>query len=284
MVSYGGVLIAVVFGGLLAMLRGHSQRQVGSVLNDVDATRLADADDGDVVAVTGEVAVHRDGDANAKAPLSGRSAMVAAWQITERSEQGDENDLASLVLGNWNVLDAGYESASFRVDDGSCEVAVDLGSRDGLTASPFGDGAGSDEVVVDLPDLETVEQVSPTESASRRIETFVNQSDEIETQRGAASNAVDVGADHGERRFQEGLVRPGDEVFVVGRVERTAASAGRPTAEDAVLRPDTEPTVLSTQDESSIRRTARLGTATLVGGAVLFVGAIAGIAYQYGLA
>ncbi len=132
-------------------------------------------------------------------------------------------------------------------------------------------------VLVDFHDLPLADRVGAEAQTPQHIASFVAEARGIPPQRGSITNLVDIGNAHGDRRYYENVVRPGDEVYLLGTVrardpeDRDGNVRLRP--ETAVVEPADEPFVLSTRDEDALLRGQGLATAALAVGALsVFVG------------
>ncbi|MDS0297387.1 hypothetical protein NDI76_01360 [Halogeometricum sp. S1BR25-6] len=115
-----------------------------------------------------------------------------------------------------------------------------------------------------------------------RIAEFVRGEAGLSTQTDSITNVLDVGNEHGERRYYEGTLGPGDEIYLLGR-SRAVENATRPLKPDDVVvaPPDDGQFIISGRSEAELAdsfgqyRYAYLGAAVaaVVGVAALAVGA-----------
>lgn len=276
-------LIVGVFaslGGAFATAWGYRRRQYKSVIDGTPTTRILDVDEPGLVELTGTArAIDGAGEErNVRAPLSGDSCLAAGWRVEEWEEHGDRS--------SWQEVAEGYDSVPFEVDDGSASIRVDpgyAGSRDGLT--DFGDsiGAPSNSVVedgatIDFQELDVVGQLAPDESKPARVAEFERNAPGVHEQTGSVTNIVDVGNAHGERKYYEGTIQPGEDVYVLGTVESEGGNADgdatrqRLHPDDAVVTPaGEEPFILSNRSEAELLDESSYGTPAMIAGVVLLL-------------
>lgn len=164
-----------------------------------------------------------------------RDTVVAGWVAQDWDESGEAS--------NWVTEAGGIASVPFAIDDGTGEVWVEPGIHDAEPAM-VGVGRGGSDVTaggvdVDFAAFPTVGEYEPGEEPPF-VREFVARYDAVDEQSGSFTNVIDVGKKHGTRRYKEGQLRIGDEVYVLGNVESLDGSTGRLRPEDAVIRPPDE--------------------------------------------
>lgn len=205
------------------------------------------------------------------APVSGREAVVAAWTVEEWDERGDR--------GRWREVARGIESAPFRVDDDTGSVACEpISKREtagkwtqttGVTAT---EGVRIDDALAEFASFAVETELPPDADPPPGIRRL-HADHGLYEDTGSVTNVVDVGTEHGHRRYTEGTVDVGESVYVLGRVE---SDGNGPT----VTTPREGPFVVSDRDEAALEASIE-GTARrrLVGGAVATVLGLAGAGY-----
>lgn len=266
-----GLGIALL-GGILATW-GYRRHGYHELVSETPTSQVVEVDEPGTVELSGTVEPIED-EGTIDAPLSQRECLVAGWEVEEWDESGDGS--------SWNDVAEGYRSVPFRLDDGSGHVRVDPGrdaARAGLLSGglDLGDLAHSitvDDVTVDFRNIPVQHQVAPDEQnpVVRRFESSVSA---VHEQTGSITNLVDIGTAHGERKYHEATIEPGDDVYLLGNVTpqdgRTADQVHvRPA--DATVTPDGEaPFVLSTRSEDELLSATRVGLPAFAIG-LLFLG------------
>lgn len=206
--------------------------------------------------------------------------MVAAWTVEEWDEHGDTS--------TWREVARGIESTTFEIDDGTGRVRVaPISKRDtagkwtqtaGVSAS---EGVRIDDVLAEFESFPVRTTVEPDETPPDGIQRLHDDHD-LYTDTGSVANVVDVGRKHGQRRYAEAIVEPGETAYVLGRVEgRDDPDRERFLPEDAVVtEPDDGLFVVSNQGEDSLESEFDAAARTrMVAGAVAAVLGVAGTAY-----
>jgi hypothetical protein len=277
----GGVVLLVAGGGvgLFGWRRRGLQRLVAETPT-TDARAIADPG---VVELTGTVEpAPEEGPGTFDSPVGRRDCVVAGWEVEEWDERGDHS--------SWKTLGDGIRSVPFYVDDGTDRVLVDPGRHSDPaggffeTLGDLGDFPASvsvDDTVVDFRTLPVVQRVGAEAETPPHIRSFVSGERAVGTQRGSITNLVDIGNAHGDRRYYENVVRPGDEVYLLGYARPRDDDAGsnvRLRPETAVVTPPSGGEdggfLLSTREESALLGGQSVATAALAGGALaMLVGA-----------
>lgn len=167
----------------------------------------------------------------------------------------------------------------FGLDDGTAAIAVYPGSDATSSLSvdlDFGDldhSVSVDDTTVDFRTLETVHKSAPDEPNPDRIDEFEQFQAVLRPRFERASGMLDAGKKAGERRYYEGTIEPGDEVYLLGAVRPRDGDARDATylrPGDAVVEPGDDQFVLSARSESELRSSTRLGVVALAVGLLLF--------------
>lgn len=275
-------VIAFVLGGFAAGW-GYKRYSYHRVISGTPTSRVLDVDTPGLVELKGEV-VDAAGDASMlEAPLSGTGCVAAGWEVDEWDETGDSS--------TWRTVAEGYDSVPFVVDDGSAEIRVDPGAdadasswTSNLSVGDLDHSVAVDGKTLDFQSLAVRHQVAPDEPKPGRVAAFERRAPGLHEQTGSIFNAIDFGNAHGERKYKEGVVEPGDSVYLLGTVEPTEGDAHpdrRLRPADAVVTPaGDDEFILSTRNEEQLLRKARWGLPAMVLGAVVMV---ATVLYAVGL-
>ena len=210
-----------------------------------------------------------------EAPLSGEPCVAAGWEVDEWNESGKSS--------SWHTIAEGYESVPFLVDDGSARIRVEPGANSDAstwtTNLPLGDlddSVSVDGATLDVESLVVRHQVAPDDPKPARVEAFERRAPGVDEQSGAMLEVLDFGTAHGERKYKEGVVQPGDDVYLLGTVEPVDGDAHpdrRLRPEDAVVTTGEDEFVLSTRSEEELLSKSRWGLpAMALGGLVIAAG------------
>ncbi|SIR46828.1 E3 Ubiquitin ligase [Haladaptatus litoreus] len=188
--------------------------------------------------------------------FSSRSAqnpdtLLAAWEVKEWSESGGTE--------NWQTLASGIRSVPFVVNDGTGEIRVDIGDRvdDGTDWLPneraiANNGTAVDDLTCIFKDW-PVTEVGAESETPQYIREFITGESSVGEQSGSITNLVDVGNSHGDRRYYEQTLSPGDDIYLLGNVHAERGATTPLQADDAVIEPvDGERFVISDRDEDEL--------------------------------
>lgn len=287
----GGVVLAV--GGAAASVWGWRRDTRHQLIDDTPTTDVRNITEPGIVELSGEVVPAPDaGDEPFTAPFSGtKNCVVAGWEVEDWDERGD--------YSNWRTEGDGIRAVPFYLDDGTDRVLVDPGRRhsDGTagfleTLGDLGDFSASisvGDVVADFERFPVVAEVGVDEEPPDRIARFVAGERAVGRQTGSITNLVDIGNAHGDRRFSQGTIRAGDEVYLLGYAQPRDGDERARAADDPVsvrLRPDTAVVtpppegedgafIVSERDERRLLSESRWGRAVLVAGLFAVVAGLA---------
>lgn len=266
-------LLALFLGGV-GVAWGYNRRSYHQVVAGTETTRALDVDQPGLVELEGEVVRADDADAM-RAPLSGENCVAAGWEIEEWDESGKHS--------SWHTIAEGYHSEPFLVDDGSAQIRVEPGADSdasnwttNLSLGDLDDSVSVDGATLDFQQLAVRHQIAPDDAKPARVEEFERRAPGISEQTGAMLEVLDFGKAHGERKYEEGVVQPGDDVYLLGTVEPADGDAHanrRLRPDDAVVTPGTEEFILSTRSEEELRSKSRYGLpAMALGGLAMAAG------------
>jgi hypothetical protein len=261
--------------GAFALVWGYNRRSYHQAIAGTPTTRVLDVDQPGRVELKGEV-VPVDDDPALEAPLSGESCVAAGWKIEEWEESGDN--------ASWHTIGEGYEAVPFHVDDGSAEIRVEPGSdadasnwTSNLSFGDLDESVDVDGVTVDFERLAVEHQLAPEDPKPGHVEEFERRVAGVSEQTDSITNIIDVGNAHGERKYNEGTIHAGDDVYLLGTVAARDGDAHpdrRLHPSDAVVRPGDDEFILSTRSEAALLDKSRYGLPAMVLGAVLFAAGV----------
>ncbi|MFC4359992.1 GIDE domain-containing protein [Halobium salinum] len=250
--------------GLLLLWDGLSRRRQHRLVTRTETTEIRQLTETGRVEIEGEVVGPADGSETFTSPVGERPGTVlAGWAVEEWSERGKRQ--------RWTTLASGVYSRPFVVDDGTGRVRVALDDRvvggesvlstlrsvasDG-TASGRGvavdGGVTVDGVVCEFEFLPTVE-VGAGSTPPDHIRRFVAGERRLSEGTDSLTNLVDLGHAHGDRRYHEGTLAVGDDVYVLGHATADAKATTPLRAEDVVVTAvDDEPFVVSDRPEAAL--------------------------------
>lgn len=273
MAPWIGILLVLV--GLVATGWGVGRASLYRTITGTPTSDVLDVDGRGRVELTG-TARPIDGE-TVEGPLTGRPALATGWRVEEWDERGDNS--------HWNEVAEGYDSVPFELDDGSASIRVDPGDDaspsgfvDALDVGDLGHSVGVGETTVDFQTLETVDQIPPDGAKPDRIARFERAESTVHEHTGSITNVVDIGKKHGERRYWEGRIEPGEEVYLLGTVrpqdEGTGASGHLRRSDAEVAPAPDEPFLLSERGESALRSATQLGVVGLVAGLAMVLAGV----------
>ena len=267
----GAGLVAGIVG-LVFAYTGWLNRKQRRLVAETGTTEVRGIDEEGRVEVKGEVVT--DGGAFTS-PIGRADAVLAAWEVEEWNERGDTS--------NWRTLASGVYSEPFRVDDGTGAVEVSLTDRVSgesesllsLDSTVANDGVAVDNVTCEFEEFPVVEEVGAESEPPEHIRSFVAGERGVSGQSGSITNLVDIGNAHGDRRYAERALAPGEEVYLLGHAEADAGATHPLHPEDVVLTAgDEEPFIVSDHAEDALvdqfgsgyRRSLAVGVALVVAG------------------
>lgn len=263
-------LAGCVFGGLLAYT-GWKRRRTHQLITDTETTDIQQISDEGRVEIEGQVVGPADGNSGFTSPISQtEQTVLTAWEVEEWDEGGKRS--------NWKTLASGVYSTPFVIDDGTDQIHVSIGDRvsedrDLLPTdrSVATEGTAADGVTCEFESFPAVEIDAESESPEH-IRRFLKGESGLSEQSDSIRNLVNVGNAHGDRRYHEGILTAGDDIYVLGHIQADDGATTPLHPEEAVITPaEDEPFVVSDQHEEAL--TAQLGgyRSRLAGGALVVV-------------
>ncbi|GGM57467.1 hypothetical protein J2752_000998 [Halarchaeum rubridurum] len=233
--------VALLLVAAFAGVYGRRQHRRHALVETTETTAVRDVREEGRVELKGTVRADEPFDS----PIGGEPAVLSAWEVEEWDERGDSE--------MWETRAEGVYATPFALDDGTGTVTVDVGDH----VEDVSSGTGIDEIQVGALDVDRLTDVGvsagdvlavlddfavgvsvpPDADPPARIADFVRNEAGLAEQTDSITNVVDLGTAHGERRYYEGTLSPGDDVYVLGHV-RAAADATHPLKpEDVVVEP-----------------------------------------------
>jgi len=189
-------LVAVALGGYGAY-RGRRMRAEAELLSSTETTDALAVTPGPVELV-GRAEPPEDG--LLPAPFTDEDVIAAWWEIEEWEESGKTS--------SWRTEGSGTYATAFYLDDGTDQVLV---RPDGASLEFDPETTRVREIGVDDPTPEPVRQFLSLDSTPGGPNE-------------ALLKALDFGQQVGDRKYRQRVVRPGEEVYVLGTATRVGAA------------------------------------------------------------
>ena len=185
---------------------------------------IRNADVGDIVEIDGTLEA---GEETIPAPFTGNDTLATLWTIEELSGSVRHAEWYTIAGGGGTadpvlVTDSGERARlniepvveQYEIPSTFTERAKRLGGGEGIL---LGNGQKFDDVTFDILEQETTHEIEPSEDVPNHIEQFL-ESQGIEESEKRSSAGV---KERGTRKFKEGRLTAGDEVFVRAKVTDT---------------------------------------------------------------
>ena len=241
--GFGSIFVVV---GLLLVNQGQKERAKSDRIAETETTPIRQLTPG-TVEIKGEARPVEEASL-VQSPITRTESLATHVEVEEYESSGEHG-------GSWKTKHEDQQSVPFVVDDGTGEVRVEL--------SP--DGNLNVEV--------TQTKVGSGDEPPEMIERYLERDDAI----GEASRGSIGPLSYGDRRrYSEGMIEPGEEIYVLGRAREEDAGWG----ERAYV--IDEPTaagdfILSDKSEQELIREGKRGGLVYLGFGVLFTLAGAGV-------
>ncbi len=269
MVSTVGVVVGMllVSVGGYGLYVGHERRGPYELVTETPTTTARQLSAPGRVELKGTVEVADEGAGTFSSPIGRRECVLAAWSVEEYSERGKHS--------RWQTVASGVRSVPFFVADETGRVLVDVGDHadgGGLLGvsenAAASDGVTAGPVLAEFDRFPVAATVGAEEPAPDHVARFVAGERSVDQQTGSITNVVDIGTAHGDRRYYERTLAPGDDVYVLGDAVPRDPDADVFRAEDLVVRPGEERFVVSNERERDIVRGLRWYKLGIAGGIV----------------
>lgn len=228
-------IVLLGFAGLFGR-RGRRQHRRRALVTGTPTTEIRTLDDEGVVELKGVV----DAGETFRSPIRNDESVLSVWEIEEWDESG--------TTDMWETRATGIYAAPFVLSDETGDIRVDLETRvtgedGGHTDIELGavdldrvlsSGVSVDNVLCSLEDFSVETTVPPDAEPPDHIADFVRGESGISEQTDSITNIIDIGTAHGERRYYEGTIEPGQEIYLLGTAE-AASDATYPLGPNDVV-------------------------------------------------
>ncbi len=197
-------LVTLVLGALMAgagawlVYEGYTRRRQRQLMESTETSTVRSITEGPVE-IAGTAKPSDEG--GVRAPFTEDTCLVAEWKIREWEESGKHS--------SWKSVGSGVIGSPFLVDDGTGEVLVR--PKPGAT------------VDIDTT-AEAQIRVPGPEDPPEPIREFLSLSGTPGPSNQALIKALDWGNQVGDRRYDQHLIRPGEEVYVYGTAVKREGS------------------------------------------------------------
>lgn len=240
-----GFGLVFVVAGLVLLNRARTERARSSEIGATETTAIRDLEAGPAeVKGTANAA---DGSTPFESPLRGTEALAARVEVDEWESSGRG--------GTWQTVHEEETAVPMLVDDGTGAVRVELPADGGLRVDESRTEVESDE--------------EPPEAVRRYVEDTAG----LEIPERKSLGPLSVGE---PRRYAEGTIEPGAQVYVLGRAREVASWDGvdyvidAPTASgEFVLSDKSEGELVSEGNVGGLVYAVFGGIATIVGASIV---------------
>jgi len=195
---WSGFSMIFVLVGLFIANKGRKLRGRGKMIEETETTKIRQLKPGK--AEVKGTARATEGSSTLESPIHHKEALATRVMVEEYRSNSDGG-------GSWESIYDETESVPFVVDDGTGEVRVE---------PPLSSGTNLN------PELER-ERVGGGEEPSEKVKRFIEREEGV----GSASKGSIGPLDFGERRrYSEGVIEPGENVYVLGRARKDEAGWG----------------------------------------------------------
>jgi len=272
--ALGGLAVSgmlVVIGGLLmrSAFQRRRQRQLiaETPTEDVESVTIGPSEvAGTAVPV----------DAAMPAPFSDDDCVVAQWTVQQFYEDDDSS--------GWRTVSSGVEFVPFYVDDGTGRLLVEPDEdvvydiREGT--EPAFEVRRSQKPPAAVQRFFAGRRFSPLESLRSKLAVASGFDFEVGDGFGFGTG----GRQAGDRRYEQHLIRPGEQVYVCGTVQRRASARSARNAENLCIKrvpegdEDLEPLfMIADSPEARLRKDRRFALLWFPVGALLATAGVGGV-------
>lgn len=230
--------VGVVLLALSVSVGVYGWRQAGrhDVVTETPTTEVRQIRETGLVELEGQVRVGE----TFESPIQRRECVLAAWEVEEWHESGKHSD--------WVTIATGIYAESFELDDGTDRVRVEIGDHSDAGGSGLlpdvddwlgGTGVAVDDVLCEFRRVPKVAQHPPNDVPAH-VRAFVAREPRVDASSSALFDALDFGTQHGERRYSEQVVEPGQDVYVLGHAHPDADATRPLHPEDVTVGPPSD--------------------------------------------
>ncbi|KTG09008.1 hypothetical protein AUR64_14490 [Haloprofundus marisrubri] len=271
-----------------ATVYGRRQHRKSTLIKDTETTDVRDIKEEGLVELKGTV---REDD-TFDSPIKGEQSVLSAWEVEEWNETGDSE--------MWETRAEGIYATPFGLDDETGYVRVEVGTHvkdastgtgiDEIQIGPINfdrylsNGVSVDNLLASLSSFSVETTVRPDTEPPERIKNFVQGESGVTTQTDSITNIIDFGNAHGERRYYEGTLGPGDDIYLLGQV-RASETATHPLKPDDVVitPPEDGQFIISDKPESELADSFSTYKYAYAGALIAAVSGIAALAIGAGV-
>lgn len=245
-----GTGVLLVTFGIVGVVIGWKRRAIYQTMTETEAVDIREINSPGVIEVEGRVEPVDD---LLEAPITGRNGTFVAWKVEEWDERGDTD--------TWRNLAHGIASVPFAVDDDTAAIRIDpgdvhesAGKWTQVTGVAASDGVVVDDVLAEFDTFPVEEKVEREGTTPAHIRTFHAKTSGLEDASDSSyAEVIDVGRKHGDRRYREQVIEPGEDVYVFGAVEGRDDDREHLHPDRAeIVPPDDGVMIVSNQSEASI--------------------------------
>jgi hypothetical protein len=242
-------VVGLVFlgAGLHTMNKGHKERAQSNKIANTETTQINSLQPG-----TAEIkgTAHATEDATAvQSPITETEALATHLEVEEWESSGEGG-------GNWETKHENQTGVPIMVDDSTGEVRVELPPTGALNVE------------------QTSTKVGSGDEPPPKIEQYLETTAEIDEASRTDVGPLTIGE---RRRYSEGMIEPGEEVYVLGRVREEQSGWGErryvvdePTdSGDFILSDKSEETLIQEGKRAGLLFLGFGGLFTLVGTALV---------------
>lgn len=244
--AFSLIFVAV---GVLTMKKGWASRSKSKRIEETETTPIRDLEPG-TVEVKGTAQLAEDGEL-LQAPFSKADALATTVEVEEYHNNGQHG-------GSWDTEFEDQQMTSLIVDDGTGTVAVDL--------PPDG------ELNLEM----RKKKVGAGDEPPENVQAFLETEPAVDEASRGSFGPLNYGD---RRRYGEGVIEPGESVYVIGNARRVQGDWGERDFAIDELTPAGD-FVLSDKSESELVSEGKFGGIFLIlfGGVFAAVGALFTIA------
>lgn len=244
-VALMGISLIPIVGGLFVANLGRRLKNRSNTIKETETTKIGEIKPGKVE-VKGTARPTEDG-STFPSPIN-RDEAVATKVIVQRYESG-----SSERGGSWRTIHEEKKSVPFVVDDGTGEARVDTPPT------------SEQEMLFEM----TRERVPGGQEPPEKIKKFVEREEEVDETSKSGVGPISLGE---RRRYMEGSIEPGEEVYVLGEAREEAGWDERGYVIDGET--ESGDFIMSDKPEEQLVKEGAWGGLLLyvVGGISVFVG------------